>query len=29
MTWRIDLQAGMDHAFVMPVKLTFVAKGRV
>ncbi|MEQ3620244.1 MAG: hypothetical protein ABNH34_13165 [Marinobacter sp.] len=29
MTWRIDLQAGMDHAFVMLVKLTFVAKGRV
>lgn len=29
MTWRIDLQAGMDHAFAMPVKLTFVAKDRV
>lgn len=29
MTWRIDLQAGMNNAFEMPVKLTFVAQGRV
>lgn len=29
MTWRIDLQAGMDKTIDMPVKLTFVAEGRV
>jgi hypothetical protein len=28
MIWRIDLQGRMDQAFAMPVKLTFVAKGR-
>ncbi|MDF0750210.1 hypothetical protein NLU14_08195 [Marinobacter sp. 71-i] len=28
MTWRVDLQAGMDQETAMPVKLTFIAEGR-
>ncbi len=28
MTWRIDLQAGMDRETTMPIKLTFVAGDR-
>lgn len=28
MTWRIDLQPGMEQEFQMPLKLTFQAEGR-